>query len=77
MDPILGPKYGLGEVFGVNVGSKTGYGKHVGTQKPLMMRSPRSRNSFLDHFGVPKEAKINKKSSSDDVENEKSENVDF
>ena len=42
-----------------------------------MMRSLSSRNSFLDHFGGPKEAKIDQKSSSDDVKNEKRENVDF
>ena len=41
------------------------------------MRFPSSHNSFLDHFGSPKEAKIDQKSSSDDVKNEKSENVDF
>ena len=41
------------------------------------MRVRSSRNSFLDHFGGPKEAKIDQKSSSDDVKNEKSENVDF
>ena len=41
------------------------------------MRIISSRNSFLDHFGGPKEAKIDQKSSSDDVKNEKSENVDF
>ena len=41
-----------------------------------MMRFLRSRNSLLDHFGGPKEAKIDQKSSSDDVKNEKSENVD-
>ena len=33
-----------------------------------MMRLRSSRNSFLDHFGGPKEAKINQKSSSDDVQ---------
>ena len=42
-----------------------------------MMRLPSSRNSFLDHFGAPKEVKINQKTSSDDAKNEKSENVDF
>ena len=42
-----------------------------------MMRFPSSRHSFLDHFGGPKETKIDKKSSSDDVKNEESENVDF
>ena len=42
-----------------------------------MMRFPSSRNSFLDHFGGPKEVKIDQTSSSDDVKNEKSENVDF
>ena len=36
-----------------------------------------SRHRFLDPFGGPKEAKIDEKSSSDDVKNEKSENVDF
>ena len=41
-----------------------------------MVRFPSSRNSFLDHFGGPKEAKIDQKSSSVDVKNEKSENVD-
>ena len=41
------------------------------------MRILSSRNSFWDHFGGPKEAKIDQKSSSDDVKNEKSENVDF
>ena len=41
------------------------------------MRPRSSRNSFLDHVGGPKEAKIDQKSSSDDVKNEKSENVDF
>ena len=41
------------------------------------MRILSSSNSFWDHFGGPKEAKINQKSSSDDVRNEKSENVDF
>ena len=41
------------------------------------MRILSSRNSFLDHFGGPKETKIDQKSSSDDVKNEKSENVDF
>ena len=41
------------------------------------MRITSSRNSFLDHFGGPKEAKINQTSSSDDVKNEKNENVDF
>ena len=41
------------------------------------MRIISSRNSFLDHFGGPKEVKIDQKSSSDDVKNEKSENIDF
>ena len=41
------------------------------------MRILSSRNSFLDHVGGPKEAKIDKKSILDDVKNEKSENVDF
>ena len=41
------------------------------------MRIPSSRNLFWDHFGGPKEAKIDQKSSSEDVKNEKSENVDF
>ena len=36
-----------------------------------------SRHRFLDLFGGPKEAKIVKKSSSDDVKNEESEKVDF
>ena len=42
-----------------------------------MMRFITSRNSFLDTFGVPKEAQLDQTSSSDDVKNEKSENVDF
>ena len=42
-----------------------------------MMRSPSSRNSFLDPFGAPKETQIDLKSSSDDIKNDKSENVDF
>ena len=41
------------------------------------MRIPSSRNSFWDHFGGPKEAKIDQKSSSDDVKNEESEKLDF
>ena len=41
------------------------------------MRPPSSRHRFLEPFGGPKEAKIDQKSSSDDVKNEKSENVDF
>ena len=41
------------------------------------MRILSSRDSFLDHFGDPKEVKIDQKSSSDDVKNERSENVDF
>ena len=42
-----------------------------------MMRFLSSRNSLLDAFGGPKEAKDDQKSSSDDIKNEKSENVDF
>ena len=42
-----------------------------------MMGFPSSRHRFLDPFGGPKEAKIDQKSSSDDVKNDKSENVDF
>ena len=42
-----------------------------------MMRLVSSRNSFLAPFGGPKEAQIDEKSSSDDVKNDKSENVDF
>ena len=42
-----------------------------------MMRLVSSRHRFLDPFGGPKEAKIDQKSSSDDVKNERSENVDF
>ena len=42
-----------------------------------MIRVLSSRNSFLESFGGSKEAKIDQKSSSDDVKNEKSENVDF
>ena len=42
-----------------------------------MMRFDSSRNSFLDPFGGSKEAKIDQTLSSDDVKNEKSENVDF
>ena len=38
------------------------------------MRLASSRHRFLDPFGGPKEAKIDQKSSSDDVKNEKSEN---
>ena len=41
------------------------------------MRILSSSNSFLDHFGDPKEVKFDQKSSSDDVKNEKSENFDF
>ena len=41
------------------------------------MRSRSSIIRFLDPFGDPKEAQINQKSSSDDVKNDKSENVDF
>ena len=42
-----------------------------------MMRFASSRHRFLDHFGGPKEAEIDQKSSLDDVQNEKSENADF
>ena len=42
-----------------------------------MMRLVSSCDRFLDPFGGPKEAKIDQKSSSDDVKNKKSENVDF
>ena len=42
-----------------------------------MMGLDSSRKRFLDLFGRPTEAKIDQKSSSDDVKNEKSENVDF
>ena len=42
-----------------------------------MRRLVSSRHRFLDAFGGPKEAKIDQTSSSDDVKNEKSENVDF
>ena len=41
------------------------------------MRLVSSRHRFLDPFGGPKEAKIDERSSSDDVKNDKSENVDF
>ena len=71
------PKYGFEEVFEVNVGSKIGSSRHLGTQNRLMMRLVSSRNSFLDYFGGPKEVKIDQKTSSDDAKNEKSENVDF
>ena len=42
-----------------------------------MMAVRSSRHSFLEAIGGPKEAKIDQTSSSDDVKNEKSENVDF
>ena len=42
-----------------------------------MMPVISSRNSFLDNIGGPKDAKIDSKTSSDDVKNDKSENVDF
>ena len=42
-----------------------------------MMRVISSRNSFLDHFGGPKKAKIDQKSALEEVKNEKSENVDL
>ena len=42
-----------------------------------MIRFPSSRNSFLDAFGGPNAAKINQKSSSDDVKSENNENIDF
>ena len=36
-----------------------------------------SRNSFLDPFGGPKDAKIDQKSKLNDVKNEESEKFDF
>ena len=42
-----------------------------------MMRLVSSRNSFLAPFGGPKEAQIDETSNSDDVKNDKSDNVDF
>ena len=42
-----------------------------------MMRPASSRHRFLEDLGGLKEAKIDQTSSSDDVKNEKSENVDF
>ena len=51
--------------------------RRLGTQNPLMMRPLSSIIRFLIDFGGPNEAKIDQKSSSDDVKSDKSENVDF
>ena len=53
-------------VFEVSLGSKIGSWKHLGTQKRLMMRFSSLRNSFLDHFGSPKEVKTEKNRSQSD-----------
>ena len=74
---VWAPKKGLERFFGGSLGSKIGSWKHLGSQDRLKMRMRSSRNSFLDHFGGPKEAKIDERSSSDDVKNDNSENVDF
>ena len=43
----------------------------------FLSRGTSSRNSFLDSFGGPKDAKIDQKSKLNDVKNEESEKFDF
>ena len=43
----------------------------------FLIRGTSSRNSFLDPFGGPKDAKIDQTSKLNDVKNEESEKFDF
>ena len=49
----------------------------LGVQIRFMRRVTNSRQPFLDHFGGPKEAKIDHKSSLEGVKNEEGEQVYF